>query len=211
MEEVDPDRLGIFGVSMGGTIVWPFAAMDTRVKAACAIYGVGWHTYPDEIGVPDPNAVDPEVKIWRGAMEPESYARRMRCPILFLDATNDQHGKMDWAFKTLTLVQADVRWAFTPRYRHHIAAEQGIDLALWMDAYLKGGERFPGSPITEVRLGEDGVPRMTLKPALTAPIRRVELYYAAANRNPKNRYWRTVTGQRNAGEWSARRPEMARA
>jgi pimeloyl-ACP methyl ester carboxylesterase len=39
---VDPDRLGIFGVSMGGTIVWPLAAMDRRVAAACAIYGVGW-------------------------------------------------------------------------------------------------------------------------------------------------------------------------
>jgi Acetyl xylan esterase (AXE1) len=35
--DVDPDRLGIFGVSMGGTIVWPLAAMDRRVKAACAI------------------------------------------------------------------------------------------------------------------------------------------------------------------------------
>ncbi len=47
---VDSDRLGIFGVSMGGTIVWPVAAMDRRVKATCAIYGVGWNTYPDEVG-----------------------------------------------------------------------------------------------------------------------------------------------------------------
>src|SRR4029079_12215033 len=28
---VDPERLGIFGVSMGGTIVWPMAGMDRRV------------------------------------------------------------------------------------------------------------------------------------------------------------------------------------
>jgi hypothetical protein len=67
-------------------------------------------------------------------MEPESYTRLVRCPVLFLDATNDQHGKMDWAFKTLTLVPANVRWAFTPRHRHHIAAEHGINLPLWMDA-----------------------------------------------------------------------------
>jgi dienelactone hydrolase len=208
MDEVDPDRLGIFGVSMGGTIVWPFAAMDTRVKAACAIYGVGWNTYPDEVGSRDPNADNPDVKTWRGAMEPESYARLVRCPVLFLDATNDQHGKMDWAFKTLTLVPADVRWAFTPRYRHHIDAEQGINLPLWMDAYLNGGERFPGSPAAEVRLSEDGVPRLSLKPTASRPIKRVEMYYAVANGNPKNRYWRTVTGQPNAGKWSARLPVL---
>src|SRR5687768_3589440 len=39
--EVDPKKLGIFGISMGGTIVWPFAALDNRVRAACAIYGAG--------------------------------------------------------------------------------------------------------------------------------------------------------------------------
>ena len=208
MEEVDPGRLGIFGVSMGGTIVWPFAGMDSRVKEACAIYGVGWNTFPDEIGVHDPRADEPAVKIWRTAMEPESYASLVRCPILFLDATNDQHGKMDWAFKTLALVPADVRWAFTPRFRHHIAAPQGNDLYRWMDAYLNGGERFPDSPVAAVHLGTDGVPLITIKPAPAGPIGHVELYYAIANRNPKNRYWRSAAGQANAGAWSASLPVL---
>lgn len=101
MEGVDPERLGVFGVSVGGSIVWPMAAMDDRVKAACAIYGVGWNTYPDEIGVPDPQAGDAEASTWRRAMEPESYARLVRRPVLFLDATNDQHGKMDWSYLPL--------------------------------------------------------------------------------------------------------------
>ena len=208
MEEVDPNRLGILGVSMGGTIVWPFAAIDTRVKAACAIYGVGWTTYPDELEAHDPADGNPELKLWRDLMEPESYARLVHCPILFLDATNDQHGKMDWSFKTLDLAPADVRWAFTPRYRHHIAAEQGIDLPLWMDAYLKGRETFPRTPVVKIQLAADGVPRLTLKPDTTSPIVRVALYAAVANRNPKNRYWRSVTGQSDAGVWSARLPVL---
>jgi hypothetical protein len=122
---------------------------------------------------------------------------------LFLDATNDQHGKMDWAFQTLVLAPAETRWSFTPRYRHHIAAEQGIDLERWMDAFLKGGERFPAAPTAAVRLGEDGVPLLLVKPAAAGPIRHVRLYYAVANRNPKNRYWRSVEGHGNAGIWSA--------
>ncbi len=93
--EVDPGRLGIFGVSMGGTITWPLAAMDRRVKAACAIYGVGWNTFPDELDAPDPSAADTSLKLWRATMESEAYGPLVKCPILFLDASNDHHGKMD--------------------------------------------------------------------------------------------------------------------
>jgi dienelactone hydrolase len=206
MEGVDPERLGVFGVSMGGTIVWPMAATDDRIEAACAIYGVGWNTYPDEIDAPDPKAGDVEISTWRRAMEPESYAPLVKCPVLFLDATNDQHGKMDWSYRTLTLVPTEVRQAFTPRYRHHIAAEQGLDLPLWMDAHLKGGEPFPRSPLASVRLDPDGVPRLVVRPDLSKPIRRVDFFYAVENRNPKNRYWRSVIGRRDGETWAASLP-----
>jgi dienelactone hydrolase len=203
---VDPDRLGIFGVSMGGTIVWPLAAMDRRVKAACAIYGVGWNTYPDEVGSPDPKAGDTAMKLWRNTMESESYARLVKCPILFLDATNDQHGNMDRSFQTLSRVSTEVRWAITPRYRHHIAAEQGADLPLWMDAHLKGDKPFPLSPVADARLGKDGVPVLVVKPDCSQSIRRVDFFYAVENRNPKNRYWRSVMGRREQKPWIAELP-----
>jgi dienelactone hydrolase len=203
---VDLDRLGIFGVSMGGTIVWPLAAMDRRVKAACAIYGVGWNTYPDELGLPDPKANDSRTVLWRNTMESESYASLVKCPILFLDATNDQHGNMDRSFQTLTQVPTEVRWAFTPRYRHHIAAEQAADLPLWMDAHLKGGKPIPRSPIAEVRLGTDCVPVLVVKPDTSQPIQRVDTFYAVENRNPKNRFWRSASGRRGQETWTAELP-----
>ncbi len=206
MEGVDPERLGIFGVSMGGTIVWPMAAMDQRINAACAIYGVGWNTYPDEIDAADPKVHDVETSLWRCAMEPESYAQLVRCPILFLDATNDQHGKMDWSFRTLLFVPTEVRQAFTPRYRHHIAAEQGINLPLWMDTLLKDGAPFPTSPQAEVSLAADGVPQLIVRPDVSQPIRRVELFNALENANPKNRYWRSAGGRRVGNDWIAGTP-----
>lgn len=208
MQGVDPDRLGVFGVSMGGTIVWPMAATDDRIKAACAIYGVGWNTYPDEIDATDPKAGDAELATWRRTMAPESYAPLVKCPVLFLDATNDQHGKMDWSYRTLALVPTEVRQAFTPRYRHHIAAEQGLDLPLWMDAHLKDGEPFPRSPLAEVRLAPDGIPRLVLRPDLSKPVRRVDLFDAIENRNPKNRYWRSVDSRRDGETWTASLPVL---
>ncbi len=154
----------------------------------------------------DPKAGDAATKLWRKTMESESYARLVKCPMLFLDATNDQHGNMDRSFQTLAQVPAEVRWAFTPRYRHHIAAEQGADLRHWMDAHLKSGEPFPESPVADVRLGPDGVPILFVKPDDSQSISRVDLFYAVENRNPKNRYWRSATGRREHEAWIARLP-----
>ena len=98
---------------------------------------------PRRGGLPRSESGGRRTKLWRNTMESESYARLVKCPVLFLDATNDQHGNMDRSFQTLSRVPTEVRWAFTPRYRHHIAAEQGADLPLWMDAYLKRREAVP--------------------------------------------------------------------
>ena len=101
MPEVDPQRLGIFGISVGGSLVWYVAGTDDRVKATCAIYGCGWNTHPKSIYAEDPKKDDPSTILWRKTMEPEAYAPLITRPLLFLDGTNDHHGKMDWAYKTL--------------------------------------------------------------------------------------------------------------
>ena len=182
--EVDPDRLGIFGVSMGGSIVWPFAGIDRRIKAACAIYGVGWNTYPAEIGAVDPLASDAKTQLWRTAMEPEAYAALVKCPILFLDGTNDHHGKMDWAYRTLDRVTSEHRQAFSPHWGHHISAGQDKDLPLWMDTWLKDGPAWPKTPRAEVTLDSDGVPRLTVKPDGSQKIQRVRLLLCRGKPQP---------------------------
>ena len=42
---VNAERLGIFGISVGGTLTWIVAGIDPRVKAAVPIYGCGWESY----------------------------------------------------------------------------------------------------------------------------------------------------------------------
>ena len=87
--EVDPSRIGIFGVSMGGRLVWMIAGIDHRVKAAVSIYGAVDMSTPLP-GIPDSAQVKfkPEdAAIWRGALDAVAYAPLIRCPFLFLGAT----------------------------------------------------------------------------------------------------------------------------
>ncbi|MCE9526943.1 MAG: acetylxylan esterase [Planctomycetales bacterium] len=196
--EVDPERMGIFGISVGGTLVWPVAAMDDRVKAACAIYGVGQTTYPQDTREPDLAATRPEILLWRKTMEPEEYAPLVKCPILFLNSTNDHHGLMDRSFDTLSRVKSPLRIAYTPRYRHHIGPEQEQDLPHWMDTWLKGESEWPKMPQVELSLAASRVPRLIVAPDKPADVKRVDIFYAVENTIGVNRFWRSAKTKRGS-------------
>ncbi|MCE5279950.1 MAG: dienelactone hydrolase family protein [Planctomycetaceae bacterium] len=207
-KEVDPNRIGIFGVSMGGTLTWTIAGTDPRVRAACAIYGVGWTTYPTSMHEADPHAADVDKQIWRSTMEPEAYAPLVRCPVLYLDGSNDFYGKMDWAYQTLGRAGGIWRAAFSPRVNHHIAEDEGTNLPLWMDWHLKGGPAAPATPEAQVTLDARGVPQLEIRPDRSQTVARIDAYYALHNADPKNRHWRSAAVVRKGGKVTASLPVL---
>lgn len=211
--QVDPKRLGAFGVSMGGTIMWYLAGVDDRLQAGCAIYGVGWNSYrrqPKYALGHTPEPPDESTLRWRAGMAPEAYAPRVKCPMLFLSATNDQHGDMDRSYDTLDAIPRGVprRQAFTSRFRHHIGADLAQDLPLWMDTWLRGGSRWPRTPTAKLQLARGGVPELRVLPDASQQVASVETYYALENPHAVNRYWRSAEGRRAGRGWLATLPVM---
>jgi dienelactone hydrolase len=159
---VDPDRLGIFGISVGGTLCWLVAGADARVKAAIPIYGCGYNV--DRRKAVYGLVPGEDQLIYQEALSPEAYAPYIQCPLLFLSASNDHHGWMDDAFDALGAVRAATRQAFTPHYIHHIEPEQGADLQPWMNWHLKAGKPFPENAGLELKLDERGVLEGQVRP-----------------------------------------------
>ncbi|MCM2374906.1 alpha/beta hydrolase family protein [Aporhodopirellula aestuarii] len=211
--EVAPEKIGAFGVSMGGAIMWNLA-FDPRIKAGCAIYGVGWNTYRHydprfAIGHPGHTPSDNDLR-WRASLAPEASAPYVKFPMLFLSGSNDHHGDMDRAGDTLERIPEGVPrcWALTPRFRHHIGADFVEDLPLWMDVHLKNEGVWPENPLTQLSLGSDGVPVLTLNPDRPQEVRQIEVYYALENPFSVNRNWRTVTVENRDGSVMARTSVM---
>lgn len=206
--EVDRERIGAFGISMGGTTIWSFA-LDPRLKAVCAIYGCGWnryYRYTPRYGASEKMpAMTEDDRIWLGSMAPEGCAPYIKCPVLFLSASNDNHGNMDRAYETLARMPATVerRQAFTPRFCHHVGAEFDQDLFLWMDTWLKGGPAWPKSPAATIALGADGVPVLTITADRPAEVQSVSIYYAVDNPRTVSRNWRNTTVVRTGDAWRA--------
>jgi len=211
--EVDRERIGAFGISMGGTTIWSLA-MDPRLKAACAIYGCGWNRYYRYLPKYVPPGKMPEMteadRVWIAGMAPEAYPPYIKCPVLFLSGTNDSHGNMDRAYDTLARLPQNIegRQAFTPRYVHHIGADFEQDLTLWMDTWLKGGPAWPESPVAKVSLGPGGVPAVTVSADKPREVERVSIYYAVENPRVVSRNWRNASAVQTDGGWQAALPVM---
>jgi dienelactone hydrolase len=198
---VDPKRLGIFGISVGGTLCWSVAGSDPRVKTSVPIYGCGYNedNRRTRWGFA---RLTPELALFQRVMSPEAHAPYITCPILLLNATNDFHGWMDSAYDILSATDGP-RWqAFTPRQNHHIAPAQGNDLPAWMDHQLKGGPPFPASPTIAVQLRSSGIPQAIVTTG-SESVDHVNVYCSLTDKPPPNRFWRSVGADGDSANWHA--------
>jgi hypothetical protein len=210
--EIDPDRLGVYGHSMGGNLTVYVAGTDERVKvAAPSVGGSGFRTQPWPL-LPEQRKQTPngDVDLFNATIGFESYAPHIKAPLLWLGATNDFHGIMDDTYRTSELIpHNNVRYAFTPHMNHRFTPEFAVTRPLWIDQYLKGNFTFPATPVSELVLStNDGVPVLQLTPDASLPIERVQLLYSS-DPDPQARFWRTATATKAGEVWSAPLPILS--
>ncbi len=210
--EVDPERLGVYGHSMGGNLTVYVAGTDDRVKvAAPSVGGSGFRTYPWPL-LPQQKKHLPkgDVGLFRATMGYQSYAPRIEAPLLWLGATNDFHGIMDDTYRTGALMpEGRVRYAFTPHMNHRFTPEFAVARPLWIDQHLKGTFQFPVTPESKLVLRTgDGVPTFSVTPGASLPIAEVHIYYSV-DPDPQARFWRTTDAVQDGSTWTARLPILS--
>ena len=214
--EVDPARLGVHGYSMGGNLTMYVAGTDDRVKAAVpAVGGQGWRWEPHVFSsgtVPPQDRVKGDADLFRRTISFESYAPRIRCPVLHRSATNDFHGWMDDVYRTNALIQGQpLRYSWAPHFNHRLTPEVAVTMPLWLDQFLNGGPALPGTPKATLDLkAGDGVPRVTVRPDGRWPVARCEIFYSV-DPDPRARFWRSADVVRDGESFTASLPLDATA
>lgn len=209
--EVDPQRLGVHGYSMGGNLTMYVAGTDSRVKAAVpAVGGAGWRWQPHEFlgGVAQQDHIKGDVDLFRRTLSFESYAPLIRCSVLHRSATNDFHGWMDDVYRTNALIpNQSLRYSWTPHVNHRLSPEVAIAMPLWFDQHLKGGLALPKTPESRLALQTaDHVPELRVTPdTKSLPVARCEIYYSV-DPDPRARFWRSADVMRDGTSFSAKLP-----
>ena len=210
--EVDADKLGVYGHSMGGNLTVYVAGTDSRVKAAGpSVGGSGFRTEPwpllPQVKVETPNG---DVKLFNATIGFESYAPLIKSPLLWLGSTNDFHGIMDDTYRTGDLIpHKTVRYSFTPHMNHRFTPEFAVTRPLWFDQYLKSSFTFPKTPDSKLVLAtEDHVPELQVTPDSSQTVAEVHIYYSV-DPDPRARFWRSADAKKNGDAWTAKLPFLA--
>jgi hypothetical protein len=203
-EEVDPDRLGVYGHSMGGKLTVMTAAADSRVKAAAPSCG----------GVSDRDNDSP---LYRRTIGDDANLPHIKCPIIFLSPSNDFHGRIDDLQQAVGEIATD-RWRVTcsPHHNHQDTPEYEVATLLWFNEHLKGEFEWPRAPQTTLELKtDDGVPEFIVKPDPSRPNLGVAVYYTQQGQpgdekfdlqNTISRFWHCAQVVRAGDVWKAKLP-----
>ena len=214
-KEVDASRIGAKGYSYGGTIMWNMA-MDERVKAVVAYFGIGWLEYYRTNSVwmynnpPKVPQMSPGQELYVSAIAPQAHAPYIRAASLWLNGTNDHHGGQERGAETFKRFQTDVPWDFAHQARgHHNTEKLGDDCKLWLDKHVLGADQFwPERPLTYIGLDKDGVPEFSIQPDAAERIEQLNVYYAQKSAVSFARAWRDVEAKRNGDTWVAKLPVL---
>ena len=167
--EVDGERLGVYGHSMGGKLTVMTAA-DPRVKAAVPSCG----------GISDRDNDSP---LFRATLADDAALPHVTCPTMFLSPSNDFHGRLgDLPEAVEELASDDCRVSCSPHHNHQDAPEYEINTLLWFDQHLRprGGQPFamPPTPTLALRLdGDGGVPHAFVRTTGSRQPVAVDVYF----------------------------------
>ncbi|WP_281614750.1 prolyl oligopeptidase family serine peptidase [Flammeovirga sp. SubArs3] len=212
-EEVDPNRIGVEGHSMGG-FATVMTATDDRIKAVAPSVGGSGYLMNDMWGLPKSKRhmrEDQGLALYQKTIASHAYWPLIKTPILFLGATNDFNSPTENIIKSMSLLPEGTEnmLVLTPHLNHRFTEETNAARFLWMDAHVKGDFKFPKTSSSELKLKtKKGVPVFTVEvdKSTGLPIEKVEIFYGYS-RDPRNRFFHTAANvTEKKGKYSAECP-----
>lgn len=205
---VDPERIGVTGVSWGGVTAATVAGLDPRFRFAIPVYGCGFMNEESSALNFEHPAMTPErCDRWYELWDPGHYLPNADLPVLFFSGSNDFAFPPDALQKSLDAVpNAGKRLSLRVAYPHGMTqcwTERTIfDFA---DSVLAG---LPVPNLSGIRREGEWV---TVQVECDRKIRQAELNFTRATGYWQDRCWNRQSVPVENGSLKARIPRAASA
>jgi dienelactone hydrolase len=189
---VDPERIGVTGISWGGYLTCIVSGVDTRFRFAVPVYGCGY-LGENSVWLPEFQKLGREKAArWLDRWDPSVWLVRSKMPILWVTGTNDFAYPMDSLQKSYRLAKGSYTLCIRVRmpHGHGGAGENPAEILAFADQQLRGGKPLA----TILEQGRKGT-RAWVKFAAGSPIQRAELNYTCQAGPWQNRKWETVAAE----------------
>ena len=201
--EVDANRIGFSGFSMGGMITG-LTAIDTRLKAVVPFVGGTGFKYVDFPGI-EGSSIRPhfqDLELYKATMDLSSYWPMVKCPVLFISSSNDFHSAFDRIYQSMALLKhKDWRVSTNLHQNHGPGPEQWVLLNQWFNQHLKGiDQNIPDTPRSTLKVNSEKA-TFTVTPADQNRLVDTEIYYSY-DPNSRTRFWIKADAKQSNDSWS---------
>jgi len=196
LPHVDPERIGITGISWGGYLTCIVAGLDQRFKVAVPVYGCGF-LHENSTWLGRFAKLEPEWrKEWVANFDPSIYVGQATMPVLFVNGTNDFAYPMDSYQKTYRLVK-NRSLCLTVNMPHgHPQGWAPKEIGIFVDSVVGKGTKLReirGTPdvqiVNEMPFVVYGIAQNPAKPI----VKSVQLHWTTDVKLPwQQRKWQTA-------------------
>jgi dienelactone hydrolase len=186
LPDVDPERIGITGISWGGYLTCIVSGLDDRLKVSVPVYGCGF-IHETSAWVPIFHKM-PEArrKLWVDHFEPSRYLGQAKMPVLFINGTNDFAYPLDSYQKSYRLAMKRAL-CITVKMPH--GNRQGwapVEIGLFVDSILRGGQS-----LTRIESVNREVQYVEVDFHAEVPVTSANLHFTTDTGAWKERQWQT--------------------
>lgn len=208
MPQVDPERIGMMGVSWGGYVTCIAASIDPRIRVAVPVYGCGFLNVSSEWTGVFELMGEVHTQRWISHFDPAIYLSQAKAPMLFITGTGDTSYPLDSHRASSRLPEGPVTLSVRPDMKHgHSPAWEVIENGIFVDAVLKPGPESP--PLAHLKDMQRVADRVTARFESARPIVKAELLYTTDTSAWPNRTWQISPMQLDEGECSGTLPTSA--
>jgi dienelactone hydrolase len=191
LPHVDPQRIGITGVSWGGYLTTIAASVDSRFRFSIPVYGCGfrgdnpeWPPLAAKIGAPN-------AQRWLDLWDPSVYLGQAKVPFLWVDGSNDFFCPLNQLQKSYRLPKVPATLSIRVRMTHSQDQGQAPDeIQAFADRIVK-----EAVPLASIVSQGQRAQNVWTKYRCVRPIVRADLIYTLDTGPWQARVWSTASAE----------------
>jgi dienelactone hydrolase len=147
--EINAKKVGLTGISWGGTVASSVAGVDSRFAFAIPVYGGGYIHKSDNEGLaqwfPPKNMTAVQFKDYRSKWDPSAHLPHARMPMLWVTSVADPVFQIDIFAKSMQTATGDSRLCMRPWmiHAHGNGWNDAPEIGQFADSIVKGGPALP--------------------------------------------------------------------
>lgn len=145
--EVDPSKIGVIAVGRAAGMAGMAGYRDERINRICLLFGdMSVQNYKDEY----------MQKQYAASLSFRAYAQHIKCPVLYMGATNESSYDMNEACEVFSKVPPSTgsSLSLSERLDHEIGFRQSGNIQAWFDG-MRQGLSVPQRPVSSFRVSDD--------------------------------------------------------